>query len=62
MRRGIIEMAIEEIRTIKEKISLETCNMTGEELYSYYSKGAAEIQKRIDARRAGNKSEDRAAG
>jgi hypothetical protein len=45
-------MTIDEVREIKERISLEACNLTGDELRKYYSKGATEIQKRIDAHRS----------
>jgi len=41
-------MSIEEIRTIKEKMSLEAVGMNANELHSYYSKGAREIQKMIN--------------
>jgi hypothetical protein len=53
-------MNIDEVRAIKEKMSLETAGMSVSELHSYYSKGAAGIQKRIDALRAEGKPEKRA--
>ena len=57
----MLDVAImEEIRAIKERMSLETCNMSGEELNAYHKKGAAEIQKRIDALRTEGKPGDRA--
>ena len=50
---------IDEIRAIKERISLETCNMNSNELSAYYKKGAAEIQKRIDEIRKKREAENR---
>jgi len=47
---------VDEIREIREKKSLETIGMTVEEKAAYYSKGAAEVQKRIDAIRAEKES------
>ena len=47
-------MTIDEIREIKEKMSLETVGMNTDELRSYYSKGANKIQKMIDKIRAGH--------
>ena len=46
----MLDMAImDEIRAIKERKSLETVGMSVSELNAYYSKGAGEMQKRIDA-------------
>jgi len=45
-------MTIEEVRAIKEAMSLETVGMGANELHEFYSRGAAEIQARIDALRA----------
>jgi hypothetical protein len=42
------DMTVAEVREIKEKQSLETAGMTAEELHSYYRRGAAEIQEKID--------------
>jgi len=42
-------MTVDEVRHIKEKISLETAGMSVSELNSYYAVGAGEIQKKIDA-------------
>ena len=47
-------MTMEEVRKIKETMSLETVGMSVGELHTYYSKGANEIKKRVDEKRAGN--------
>jgi len=47
-------VTVEEVRAIKEKKSLETTGMTGEELSAYYAKGATEMQKLIDEIRDGD--------
>ena len=58
----MLDMAImDEIRAIKEQISLETCNMNSKELNAYYKKGAGEMQKRIDAIRKKREDESRQA-
>ena len=41
-------MTVDEVRAIREKKSLETIGMTTEELSSYFSKGASEIQRMVD--------------
>ena len=41
-------MTIDEVRDIKEAMSLETIGMSVSELHSYYSKGAKEIQRMVD--------------
>ena len=50
-------MTVEEVRTIKETMSLETIGMSVGELHTYYSKGADEIKKRVEEKRAGNGTE-----
>jgi len=56
----MLEMAIiDEIRAIKERMSLETCNMNSNELNAYYKKGAIEMQKRIDDIRKKREAESR---
>ena len=45
-------MTVKEVREIRERQSLETAGMSVDELKAYYGKGAAEMQKRIDALRA----------
>ena len=47
-------MTAEEMIEIKHRISLETARMTVAERNAYYSKGAAEIQEKIDKLRAEN--------
>jgi len=42
-------MTVDEVRSIKEKKSLETAGMSVSELNSYYAVGASEIQKKVDA-------------
>ena len=54
LKGAMISMTVKEVREIRERQSLETIGMTVEELNTYYGKGAAEIQKRIDALRAEN--------
>ena len=39
-------MTLEEIRTIREKQSLETIGMTTEQLHEYFSKDANNLKKR----------------
>jgi hypothetical protein len=41
-------MFIDELRTIREEISLKTIDMTTEQLNAYYKKGANEMMKRIE--------------
>ena len=52
LKGAMISMTVKEVREIRERQSLETIGMTVEELNTYYGKGAAEIQKRIDALRS----------
>jgi len=52
--KEILDMTVDEVRAIKEKMSLETAGMSVSELHSFYSNGATEIQRKIDAIRAGN--------
>ena len=40
-------MTVDEVRAIREKISLETINMTAEELCLYFARGANDIERRI---------------
>ena len=40
-------MTVEEVRAIREKISLETVGMTTDELHAYFAKGAVKMEKRI---------------
>ena len=40
-------MTVDEVRAIREKISLKTINMTKEELCLYYARGANEMERRI---------------
>ena len=49
-------MTLDEVREIKEKMSLETTGMNPSELRSYYSRSAKKIQKVIDEIRAGSES------
>jgi len=44
-------MTVDEIRGIKEKMSLETAGFSVSELNVYYSAGAREMQEKIDAAR-----------
>jgi len=41
-------MTVEEVRQIKEQISLKTAGMSVNEMRAYYSVGASEAQKKID--------------
>ena len=52
-------MTVDEVRAIREKKSLETVGMSVSELNAYYSKGANEMQKRIDAIRKKREDESR---
>jgi len=47
-------MFIDELRTIREEISLETIGMTTDQLNAYYKKGADEMMKRIEEVRKQN--------
>jgi len=40
-------MTVDEVRSIRETISLETIGMTAEELHTYFSKSTARIEQRI---------------
>jgi len=42
-------MTLDEVQCIKEQMSLETIGMSVDELNAYHSKGASEMQKRIEA-------------
>lgn len=53
-------MTVDEVREIKEAMSLETADMSVGELHTYYSKGAKEIQRRIEELRGGTDAEMRA--
>ena len=44
-------MTLDEIRTIREKQSLETIGMTSEQLHTYFSKGADCLEKMIEEKR-----------
>ena len=52
-------MTVDEVRAIREKKSLETVGMSVSELNAYYSKGANEVQKRIDEIRKKREGESR---
>ena len=41
-------MFIDELRTIRERQSMETLGMTTEQLNDYYKKGSDEMMKRIE--------------
>ena len=41
-------MTVDEVRAIREKMSLETIGMTSEELHQYFTQGAADIKQRIE--------------
>ena len=41
-------MTVAEVREVREKMSLEICNMTVEEMREYFAKGAAKAQQIID--------------
>jgi hypothetical protein len=43
----MIDMTVDEVRTIREKISLETARMNPDELRAYYADGAAKAEKRV---------------
>ena len=49
-------MTADEMIAIKHQISLEAAEMTVEERRAFYSEGAAEVQKRVDALRAEKES------
>jgi len=51
-------MTVDEVRSIKERKSLETIGMSVSELNSYYSLGAIEVQKKIDEVRKSNSEID----
>jgi len=55
-------MTVKEVKAIKEKMSLETTGMTGQDLSAYYSQGAKEIQKMVEYRRKQNRSRKHAIG
>jgi len=40
-------MTVEEVRAIREIISLEAAGMTTDELHAYFAKGAAKMEERI---------------
>jgi len=44
-------MTVDEVREIRERLSLETAGMSIKELNSYVSVGAMEMQKKIDEAR-----------
>ena len=41
-------MFIDELRTIREELSLKTIDMNSEQLNAYYKKGADEAMEKID--------------
>jgi tripartite-type tricarboxylate transporter receptor subunit TctC len=41
-------MTVAEVREVRERMSLEICSMTGEEMREYYKKGATKAQQIID--------------
>ena len=52
-------MTVEEVRAIRERLSLETAGMSVNELNSYISVGANEMQKKIDEARKSNAENNR---
>jgi len=52
-------MTVAEVREVRERISLEICNMTVEEMQEYFAKGAAKAQQMIDEIRKQRESENR---
>jgi len=54
-------MTIEEMIKIKQAISLETARMTLEQKRAYYSRGAAELQSKLDDLKTKSKDTEQAA-
>jgi hypothetical protein len=52
-------MTIEEVREIKERISLEIVGMSVDEMNAYFAKGTAEVEKKIDAIRKQKEAENK---
>ena len=52
-------MTVAEVREVREKMSLEICNMTGDELREYFTKGATKAQQIIDEIRKKREDEQR---
>jgi len=55
-------MTVAEVREVRERMSLEICNMTSEEMREYLAKGATKAQQIIDEIRKRRESESNPQG